>query len=304
MSTPTLTPDWRAYVQSMRPTQWPKNLLVGAAFFFACGDPQQHLDPIGGAGTVVMAIAVFCLISSGIYIINDLRDIESDRVHPIKCHRPIAAGRLDLRHARLLSATLLLTGLVWAWALATGYAAVVATYVLLQLAYTYSLKHIALVDVMMIAFGFLLRAIGGGVVVNVAISPWLLLCTFLLALFMALCKRRHEKQSLAEAGASHRTALAGYDERLMDQLIAITSSATLVAYAIYTLTPATVEKFGTEKLGLTIPFVVFGLFRYLDLVYRHQRGGRPERILLTDLPTLVNLALYAATAATVLALAR
>ncbi len=304
MNTPSAKFDLRAVLAAMRPTQWTKNLLVAAAFFFACGDPDQAVHPAEAAITVGLAILLFCLTSSGIYIINDLRDVESDRVHPIKRLRPIAAGRLAPGHARIMSVLLLGTGLAGAVLLSPAYAVVIAAYIVLQLAYTFGLKRVALVDVMMIAFGFVLRAIGGGVVVGVAISPWLLLCTFLLALFMALCKRRHEKRSLSDDGEKHREALSGYDERLLDQLIAITSASTLVAYAIYTLTPATVAKFGTDRLGLTIPFVIFGLFRYLDLVYRHQRGGRPERILLTDPPTLVNLALYGVTAAAILLLAR
>lgn len=305
MNTPSAKFDLRAVLAAMRPTQWTKNLLVAAAFFFACGDPDQAVHPAEAAITVGLAILLFCLTSSGIYIINDLRDVESDRVHPIKRLRPIAAGRLAPGHARIVSVLLLGTGLAGAVLLSPAYAVVIAAYIVLQLAYTFGLKRVALVDVMMIAFGFVLRAIGGGVVVGVAISPWLLLCTFLLAMFLALCKRRHEKLLAGpDDPALHRRNLTQYDAKLLDLLIAVIAAATIVCYALYTLWPETVAKFGTSALGFTIPFVIFGIFRYMDLVYRHEEGGRPEKILLSDLPILLNALLYAVTVAAICLLRR
>jgi 4-hydroxybenzoate polyprenyltransferase len=159
--------------------------------------------------------------------------------------------------------------------------------------YTFFIKHIALVDVFIIAAGFVLRAIAGAVALTVDISAWLLLCTFLLAMFLGLCKRRHEKIQMETTGQESRQSLDNYNEKLLDQLIGIMAAASIIAYALYTLSPETIQKFGTRKLGFTIPFVVFGLFRYLDLVYRHEKGDRPEKILLTDKPTLINIAIYA-----------
>ncbi|MBN1268805.1 MAG: UbiA prenyltransferase family protein, partial [Kiritimatiellae bacterium] len=206
--------------------------------------------------------------------------------------RPIASGRVPVRTAGLLSGILLAAGLAGSAALSRAFLMVTGSYAALQVIYSFGLKRIALIDLLVIAAGFVLRALGGALVIRVHISPWLLLCTFWLALFLALCKRRHEKVVLEDVQGQARPSLANYHEKLLDQLIAIVSGATIVSYALYTLWPDTVEKFGTTRLGFTIPFVLFGIFRYLDLVYRHEKGDRPEKILLTDLPLIVDLALY------------
>ncbi len=284
-------PRLLSVLQALRPKQWTKNAVVFAAFFFALGDRQQALD-FSSFWTVLQAAILFCLVSSGVYLVNDVRDIEYDRAHPTKRLRPVAAGELSKGTALGLAAALLVLGLAGSCWLSCRFGLVVGAYVLLQMIYTFALKQIALVDLFVIAAGFVLRALAGGVAISVAISPWLLLCALLLALFLALCKRRHEKVVLNDATGETRESLAQYDERLLDQLIAVVSAATLVCYALYTLWPDTVHKFGTPYLGLTIPFVIFGLFRYLDLVYRHEKGGQPELILLTDIPLLVDLALY------------
>jgi 4-hydroxybenzoate polyprenyltransferase len=198
---------------------------------------------------------------------------------------------------------LLLFGLAGAWMIGRELFAVVAGYLALQMVYTYGLKAVVFLDLFIIAAGFVLRALAGAVAIHVTISPWLLLCTLLLALFLALCKRRHEKVVLNDIEGQTRPSLRQYDERLPDQLIAIVGAATVVCYALYTLWPDTVAKFGTHRLGFTIPFVLFGIFRYLDLVYRHEEGGRPEQTLLTDPPLLVNIALYGATVVALLLLA-
>jgi 4-hydroxybenzoate polyprenyltransferase len=281
-------------LRAMRPSQWTKNGVVLAAYFFARWDPTQH-DRVTGwlpLVQVLLAAGAFCLISSAVYLVNDVCDVEADRVHPQKRLRPIASGALTPRTALLLAALLLTCGGGWAWSVGPAFAGVVAGYVVLQGAYTLGLKRIAFVDVFMIAIGFVLRATAGAVATNVRLSPWLLLCTFLLALFLALCKRRHEKILLESGDSRHRAALVGYDRRLLDQAITIASSATVVSYAVYTLSPETVQRFGTDRLGLTIPFVIFGLFRYLDLVYRHEDGGRPEKVLLTDRILIVTVLLY------------
>jgi len=286
--------SFKDYLLALRPSQWTKNTVVLAAFFFAFWD-RSRSEPLNLSDlfVVIPGMFLFCVVSSGIYVLNDIRDIDADRRHPVKKFRPLAAGLIPLPKAWATAVLLLCVGVSGAYLLSRPFALVVGSYILIQFLYNFCVRHIALIDIFVIAAGFVLRAIGGGVILNdVTISPWLLLCTFLLALFLALCKRRHEKILLRDTVNQHRPSLEKYDARLLDQLIAITSSATIVSYAIYTLWPQTVEKFGTTWLGFTIPFVVFGVFRYLDLVYRHEKGDRPETILLTDMPLLINLALY------------
>jgi len=278
----------------MRPKQWTKNAVVLAAFIFALGDRQQGVA-ISAIWTAIGAALLFCLASSAVYLFNDVRDLPQDRLHPKKKLRPIAAGELPVPVALGMSAILLIAALQGAWLVSRDLALVIGGYVALQIVYTLALKKVALVDIFMIAGGFVLRALAGAVAIRATISPWLLLCTLLLALFLALCKRRHEKVVLSDVAGATRESMGQYDERLLDQLIAIVSAATLVCYALYTLWPDTVQKFGTAKLGLTIPFVIFGLFRYLDIVYRHEKGDRPEQILLTDVPLLADLFLYGLT---------
>lgn len=286
-------------IAAARPKQWTKNGLVFAAYIFALGDRFQSL-PLDAFYLVIQAALSFCLVSSGVYILNDIRDVDLDRNHPKKCKRPIASGALPVKSAFLFSILLFSVGLLWGFSLDLQTGLVLTVYFALQIAYTLVLKQIALVDLFVIASGFVLRALCGALVIDVVISPWLLLCTLLLALFLALCKRRHEKVVLTDLGGESRPSLEQYDSKLLDQLISIVSAATIVCYAIYTLWPDTVEKFGTTRLGLTIPFVIFGLFRYLDLVYRHEKGDRPEQILLTDRPLMLNLFLYATTVALLL----
>ncbi len=276
----------------LRPNQWTKNALVLAAFIFALGDRQQAVS-LASLWTVIEAALLFCLLSSGVYIVNDIRDVELDRSHPIKRRRPIAAGEVSVLEAGLTSIVLIVVGLAGCIWVSMDLFVVACGYVALQLAYSIWLKRVVLLDLFAIAAGFVLRAVAGAVVLKVLISPWLLLCTLLLALFLALCKRRHEKVVLTDLHAETRPSLASYNEQLLDQLIAIVSAATIVSYALYTLWPDTVKKFGTTHMGFTIPFVLFGLFRYLDLVYRHEQGDRPEKILLTDIPLIVDLVLYA-----------
>ncbi len=282
-----------AFIEALRPAQWTKNAVVLAPFFFAWGDRTQQVSA-GLFGPAALAATLFCVVSSAIYLLNDVRDVAQDRLHPVKRLRPIAASRLSPAAAMAGFAVLLAAGLAGALALSHPFAAVVAGYALLQILYSVCLKRVALLDVFVISAGFVLRAMAGGAAIGVALSPWLLLCAMLLALFLALCKRRHEKRFVADA-SEHRPSLGGYDARLLDQLIGIAAAVTIVSYAMYTLSHDTVLKFGSSSLGFTIPFVMFGMFRYLDLVYRHEKGGHPEQVLLTDVPTLVNLALYALT---------
>lgn len=282
-------------LRSLRPKQWTKNAVVLAALVFAMGDSAQALGSDFFQHALLRALAatlLFCLASSAVYLMNDLRDVELDRAHPVKKLRPLAAGQIQPGTVRLLSLLLLAVALLGAWYLDPDLAAVLTCYLLLQVAYTFGLKRIALLDIFIIATGFVLRALAGGVVIHVPISPWLLICTFLLALFLALCKRRHELVAMTGQTGATRPSLRQYDQGLLDALIPLTGAATLVCYGVYTLWPDTVEKFGTTHLAFTIPVVAFGLFRYLDLVYRHEQGGRPEQLLLTDPPLLATVAIY------------
>lgn len=290
-------------LRALRPNQWTKNAVVLAAFFFALGDRGQSVS-WASIPVALAAAAVFCLVSSAVYLINDVSDIKADRVHPIKRLRPIAAGRVSVLAALFMAAILLAAGGIAAWRLTRSFTAVVGLYVIMQIAYTLVLKRVALLDVFVIAFGFVLRAAAGGLALHVVLSPWLLLCAFLLALFLALCKRRHEKLLLEGAADAHRPSLEEYDRQLLDQLIVIVAACAIVCYSLYTLWPDTVHKFGTSLLAVTIPFVMFGIFRYLHLVYRREGGGRPEKILLSDIPLLIDLTLYAATVLAIFAWVR
>ena len=299
------TGAWSDWLGLLRPAQWTKNGIVLVAYFFARWDPGQRAHALGRQPFLISLLAMvdFCLLASGVYILNDVLDRGADARHPVKCLRPIAAGKIAPSAALLLAAALLGVSVAGAWLLHPNFGWVVTGYLLLQVGYSCKLKQVAILDVFMIALGFVLRAIAGAAVIDVRISPWLLLCAFLLALFLGLCKRRHEKRLLAGSEIHHRQALAGYTEALLDQLIAIVAASTVIAYALYTLNAETVARFGTNGLGFTIPFVMFGLFRYLDLVYNGEAGGRPEQILLTDRILIGTILLYVLAAAAVFLLA-
>jgi len=280
-----------ALLKALRPHQWIKNIVVLAALVFAFGDKTQIL----GAEQVIanlLALVCFCAISSSIYILNDIKDVELDRLHPTKRYRPIAAGQVAVSTARAVSITLTFASLSAAWFLSPGFFVVIFSYYLMQLGYTFGLKRIAFVDVVIIAFGFVLRALGGGLAIDVRISPWLLLCTLLLALFLGLCKRRHEKVVLSDLKDTARPSLGQYSESTLDTGILLIAGATVMAYILYTISPDTSAKFGDRRLLTTTPLVAIGLFRYYRLVYRHQQGGRPEKVLLTDLPLILTILSY------------
>ena len=295
-----------ALVRAMRPSQWTKNGVVLAAYFFARWDPSQQGNAAGWGALVsaLAAVAAFCAASSAVYLINDIHDREADRAHPQKRSRPLASGTLAVAPAVLAAAVLAAAGVAAGFAINAGLGETILAYLGLQALYTYGLRQVALVDAFIIAIGFVIRAVAGAVAIDVRISPWLLLCAFLLALFLALCKRRHEKVRSESDEALTREALDGYDARVLDQAIAVVSAATVVSYALYTLSEETVKRFDTNRLGLTIPFVLFGILRYLDLVYRKGGGERPERVLLTDRVLIVTILLYGLTALTVFHLAK
>lgn len=277
----------RNILQSARPKQWTKNGFVFAALIFA----QQYADPLQTA-RVLGAFAVFCALASGIYLFNDIIDAEKDRLHPQKCHRPIAAGRLSKRDA--LSAALVLEAgaLVAAYLLAPWFAVVAAAYLANNVAYSFWLKHKVIFDVFLVALGFVLRVIAGALVIAVPISPWILICTMQLALFLALCKRRHELLLMEDGAMSTRAVLLQYSPELLDQMISVVTASSLMSYSLYTVSPEVRVRHHTENLHLTIPFVLFGILRYLYLVYKKNLGGSPELILLRDAPMIVNVGLY------------
>ena len=273
---------------SLRPGQWTKNLLVFAGVLFG----QRLLEP-GAVGRSLAAFAIFCALSGAVYLVNDVADREQDRLHPLKKTRPIASGQVSVTQALVVAAVLCTGALAGAVAVGLPFALVAAAYVVLQALYSGPLKHIVILDVLTLATGFVLRAVAGAVAVDVEISNWLLVCTLLLALFIALAKRRHEIVLLAGDASSHRPILGEYSAYLLDQMIGVVTASTLIAYIFYTVSPETQAKFGTDWLGMTIPFPLYGIFRYLYLVHRREGGGSPADLLLTDRPLLVCVALWA-----------
>lgn len=282
-------------LHSLRPEQWTKNLLVFAALLFA----RRLFDP-AAVLQALAAFAIFCGLSGAVYLLNDVSDRESDRQHPVKRHRPIAAGDVSAPTAVAWALVLIALGLSLSFWLQTGFGMAAAAYLVLQAAYTRVLKHVVILDVMAIAFGFVLRAVAGGLVIGVPISDWLVICTILLALFLGLSKRRHELTLLAAGAAGHRRILEEYDPYLLDQMIAVVAAATLVAYIIYCLSPETTARFGTQWLVLTVPFPIYGLFRYLYIVHRKDGGGNPSEMLLTDRPLLSCVGLWGLTVVAVI----
>lgn len=281
-------PVGRALLISLRPHQWTKNLIVFAGLIFG----QRLLEPWAVA-RVFAAFVIFCALSSAVYLLNDLADRAADRRHPLKARRPVASGALPAGLARSVALGLAGGGLASAFLLSTGFGVVAASYLALQSLYTGPLKRVVIIDVLTIAIGFVLRAVAGAVAASVPISHWLLMVTLLLALFLALSKRRHELVLLAEGATDHRRILGEYSPYLLDQMIGVVTASTLVAYAFYTISPETTSKFGSDLLSLTLPFPLYGIFRYLYLVHRKDLGGSPSELLLTDRPLLVCVALWA-----------
>ena len=280
---------------SLRPAQWSKNLLVFAGLLFG-----RRLFDAAAVLDAVSAFAVFCVLSGVVYLVNDIADRDSDRLHPLKARRPIASGALPGPVAVGVALALGAGGLAAAYAIGPAFAGVAAAYLALQIMYSFLLKHIVIIDVLTIAVGFVLRAVGGAVAVHVEISHWLLVCTILLALFIALAKRRHEIILLADGAVNHRPILGDYSAYLLDQMIGVVTASTLISYVFYTISPETQAKFGTAWLGLTIPFPLYGIFRYLYLVHQREGGGSPADLLLTDRPLLACVALWALTVALII----
>jgi 4-hydroxybenzoate polyprenyltransferase len=275
-------------VVSLRPGQWTKNLVVFAGLLFG-----RRLFDLSALAAACAAATIFCALSGVVYLLNDVADREADRRHPFKSSRPIASGEVSPGLALATAATLAVISLALAFWLRPAFGLVALAYVVLLAAYSARLKHVVIIDVLTIAIGFVLRAVAGAVVIDVAISHWLLVCTVLLALFLALSKRRHELTLLAEGATEHRRILGEYSPYLLDQMIGVVTASTLIAYIFYTISPETVQNFNTEFLALTIPFPLYGIFRYLYLVHQKEGGGSPAEMLVTDRPLLACVALWA-----------
>jgi 4-hydroxybenzoate polyprenyltransferase len=266
-----------ALLQLLRPVQWSKNAVVFAAIVFS----RQLFVP-GLLERCVAGFALFCLLSSAAYLMNDLHDVAADRAHPLKRRRPLASGAVGPATAATLGVALGAAGLLGAVALDPAFAAWALAYAALQVGYSLVLRRFVLLDVLAISGGFVVRAGAGAALARVAPSPWLMICTFLLALFLALAKRRHELVLLDEGASAHRTSLGEYSAPFLDQALALVGAATLVSYAVYTLSPEIRATLGTGALHVTLPIVAFGILRYLYLVHRRDLGGDPAQHLLSD----------------------
>lgn len=271
-----------AAVQLMRPRQWVKNAFVFAPLFFT--PPAMSARAILETCLVFLA---FCCVASAVYCLNDLRDRESDRLHPKKRLRPLASGRISPAAAATLGGVLLAAGMSIALVVAPIVALVLVAYILLNVAYTLVLKNVSIVDVLTIALGFVLRVYGGALVIDVVPTPWIQICAGLLALFIALAKRRDDV--VLEIGAAHRVSLAGYTRSFLDACIGVTLAALLVSYMIFTLNDAVMNRLGSDKLFLTVPFVVAGIFRYLQLTLVFERSGSPTELVFRDVFLIVSV---------------
>jgi 4-hydroxybenzoate polyprenyltransferase len=284
-----------ALASAVRPKQWIKNAFVFAPAIFAKG----LLDaPMMGRASA--AFVIFSAVSSATYLLNDVIDREADRAHPIKRLRPIASGWLPSRTALTVAAALAVGGIAAALLLDATFALAIVGYLAVTLGYSFYFKHAVILDVMFLAAGFVARVAAGALAARVEASEWLFLCTLLLALFLGFAKRRHELTLLEGGAQNHRRVLVHYSPELLDQMLVIVATCSVICYILYTIWPATVEKFGTRHLIYTVPFVIYGIFRYFYLIHQRDSGGDPTGSLLTDMPLLVNVVLWGAVAVAVI----
>lgn len=300
-----ILPTMRALIRSARPRQWTKNLAVFLPLFFSVNEAWTLDDTqaaIQFGLRAVAAAAVFCLVSGAIYVLNDLSDRERDRAHPTKRNRPIASGLISPRLAAIMIVVLAVIGLSCAFALDLSFGIVIVIYIIIQALYSIHLKNVALLDVFSVASGFVLRVLGGAVVIGVPISPWLYICAGLGSLFIALAKRRSELARAGDAAGDQRDILHTYTLGMLDQMIGIVATSAVVGYALYTFTATNLPD--NHSMMLTLPFVVFGVFRYIYLVHTRDIAESPEEILIGDLPMILAVILWLATGATILLLYR
>ena len=274
----------------MRPKQWVKNIFVFAGLIFS-----HNLFDIYLLTRVTAGFCLFCLAASSIYIFNDIKDLEKDKKHPEKWKRPIASGRLQRSKAYAASAILAIIALLGAVLLDTTFFFILAAYVLMNIAYTIKIKQVVILDVFCLASGFVLRVIAGTSLADVKPSDWLIICTITISIFLGLGKRRHELTLVGANANNHREVLADYTINFLDQMISVATACTLMSYALYTIAGETVARFGTKNLIFTIPFVIYGIYRYLYLIHQKQMGGNPTSALLTDFPLFLNGLLWLGT---------
>jgi len=274
-------------VASMRMSHWIKNLFIFAALIFSANlfNKTDLLLTLEG-------FFVFSLSASAVYLCNDIFDRTKDQLHPLKSKRPLPSGQLSVTSAATAAIILSAVGLVWAFVLSLWFGATVAVYIVINLWYTMQLKSIVILDVMTITLGFVLRVVGGALIINVPTSEWLIICTILLSLFLGFSKRRHEISLLENQATTHRSVLQHYSLYFLDQMIGIVTATTVMSYALYTISEETVRKFGTSHLIYTVPFVLYGIFRYLYLIHKKEEGGNPTKLALTDKPLLLNIILW------------
>ncbi|HEY6361046.1 MAG TPA: decaprenyl-phosphate phosphoribosyltransferase [Vicinamibacterales bacterium] len=292
---PSTRSTFTLLLASLRPEQWTKNLVVLAGLLFG-----GRLLDWNAVFLAVATFVIFCALSGVVYLFNDVADRDSDQQHPLKRLRPIASGQLPVKMALLAAGVLGTAALAGAFLVSARLGLVAGAYLLLLLLYSATLKNIVIIDALTIAAGFVLRAVAGAVAVAVPISHWLLVCATLLALFLAFSKRRHELTLLGEGAIDHRRILEEYTPYLLDQMVAVVTASTLIAYIFYATSPETAGRLGTSRLGLTIPFVLYGIFRYLYLVHQKRGGGSPAALLLTDRPLLACVGLWALSVALIL----
>lgn len=276
------------YLRLLRITNWPKNFFVFVPAVFA----KQLFDP-GGFYLVVLGFAIFSIASSAVYVFNDIIDAPKDAIHPLKKNRPIASGKISKRNALLIGICLYLILILITLKLNSSFMIIIWVYVAINILYTTFLKEIVIVDIFCIASGFMLRVISGGLLISVYLSKWLILTTMFLSLFLAVMKRRVEIANSPDA-SNQRTVLKDYSLNFIDQIAAMTGSGVILSYALYSVADRTVESFGTERLVFTTMFVIFGIFRYMYLVYKKDKGENVIEVLLTDPPMIINLILYVA----------
>ena len=287
---PAIIASMQALIKSMRPLQWAKNGFIFAALIF-----DRQLLSFTPFLRTLAGFILLCLASSAVYLVNDIADAEADRSHPQKRNRPIASGALSVGVAGTAAGILFAVSLAAGFALNWKFGLVVLTYLILNLLYSLFLKNIVIIDAMSVGISFVLRALGGALAVDVPASKWLLINTLLLALFLSFGKRRHELVLLEDGAADHRKILSKYSPYLLDQCIGVTTASVVVMYMLYSFSTEVSVKLGTENLFVTIPFVVYGVFRYLYLIHKEEKGGSPTRVMITDRPILIDILLWMAT---------
>lgn len=276
-------------VQQLRPSQWTKNMLIFAALIFS-----YEMISFQTVSISILSFFLFSFVSGCVYILNDFVDIEKDRLHPTKKNRPMASGALNPVAALSFGAVLFILSLAASYALNPLFTLLLAGYFILNVAYSFKLKHVVIIDIMIIAACFVFRAIAGGLVINVSFTPWFLICTMLLSLFLAISKRRHELILLDSGKGSHRKVLESYSLALLDQLNCIVTTATIISYSLFTFSSG-----HTIHLMWTIPLVIYGIFRYLYLIHMEEKGGSPERVLFEDKHILFTVTIYVVSVITI-----